>query len=204
MTDTGTLLDSLAHRSRLNPEDSVSWVLEPGFIMPLMSIYRDFLEFLDASESGADLWQRYERLYFAPHKEFLLSYLSDCMGIGLGELRERDDYPDRLAINLTDSIIRARYRNGWDKPELLELGKVYEFNFQLYPTSNVFRKGHRIRLDISSSNFPRFDVNPNAGGDLGLERRFEIAHQTIYHDSEYPSRVVLPIIKLSKERTYYG
>ena len=104
-----------------------------------------------------------------------------------------DDYPDGLAINLTDSIIRARYRNSWDVPELLEPGEVYEFVFQLYPTSNVFKKGHRIRLDISSSNWPRFDVNPNTGGDLGVERRFEIAEQAIYHDPEHPSHVVLPI-----------
>ncbi len=106
-----------------------------------------------------------------------------------------DDYPDGLAINLTDSIIRARYRNGWDTPELLEPGKVYEFVFELYPTSNVFKKGHRIRLDISSSNWPRFDVNPNTGGDLGVERRLEIAEQTIHHEPEHPSHVVLPIIK---------
>ncbi len=106
-----------------------------------------------------------------------------------------DDYPDGLAINLTDSIIRARYRNGWEAPELLEPGEVYEFVFELYPTSNIFKKGHRIRLDISSSNWPRFDVNPNTGGDLGVERRLEIAEQTIYHESEYPSHVVLPIIE---------
>lgn len=106
-----------------------------------------------------------------------------------------DDYPDGLAINLTDSIIRARYRNGWDAPELLEPGKVYEFVFELYPTSNVFKKGHRIRLDISSSNWPRFDVNPNTGGDLGVERRLEIAEQTIHHEPEHASHVVLPIIE---------
>ena len=106
-----------------------------------------------------------------------------------------DEYPDGLSINLTDSIIRARYRNGWDTPELLEPGKVYEFVFELYPTSNVFKKGHRIRLDISSSNWPRFDVNPNTGGDLGVERRLEIAEQTIYHEPEHPSHVVLPIIE---------
>ncbi|MFQ6043242.1 MAG: CocE/NonD family hydrolase, partial [Candidatus Poribacteria bacterium] len=106
-----------------------------------------------------------------------------------------EDYPDGLAINLTDSIIRARYRNGWDKSELLKPGEIYEFTFQLYPTSNLFKKGHRIRLDISSSNFPRFDVNPNTGGDLGLERRFEIAHQAIYHDAEHPSQIILPIIE---------
>ena len=106
-----------------------------------------------------------------------------------------DDFPDGLAINLTDSIIRARYRNGWDTPELLEPGKVYEFVFELYPTSNIFKKGHRIRLDISSSNWPRFDANPNTGGDLGTERRLEIAEQTIHHESEHPSHVVLPIIE---------
>ena len=106
-----------------------------------------------------------------------------------------DDFPDGLAINLTDSIIRARYRNGWDTPELLEPGEVYELVFQLYPTSNVFKKGHRIRLDISSSNWPRFDANPNTGGDLGVERRLEIAEQTIYHEPDHPSHVVLPIIE---------
>ena len=105
-----------------------------------------------------------------------------------------DDFPDGLAINLTDSIIRARYRSGWDTPELLEPGNVYEFVFELYPTSNVFKKGHRIRLDISSSNWPRFDANPNTGGDLGVDRQLEIAEQTIHHEPEHPSHVVLPII----------
>jgi hypothetical protein len=104
------------------------------------------------------------------------------------------DTPEGLAINLTDSILRARYRNGWDKSELLQPGKVYEFTFPLYLTSNVFKAGHCIRLDISSSNFPRFDVNPNTGGELGVERRFEIAQQAIYHDAEHPSCVVLPIV----------
>ena len=73
-------------------------------------------------------------------------------------------------------------------------GEVYEFTFQLYPTSNIFKAGHRIRLDISSSNFPRFDVNPNTGGPLGKERRVELAHQAIYHDGEYASRLLLPVI----------
>ena len=106
-----------------------------------------------------------------------------------------DDYPDGFAMNITDSIIRARYRNSWTEPEMMEPGTPCEFSFHLYPTSNVFRKGHRIRLDISSSNWPRFDVNPNTGGPLGLEQRREIAHQTIYHSSEHPSHVVLPLQK---------
>ena len=105
------------------------------------------------------------------------------------------DYPDGLAINITDSIIRARYRNGYDKPELMEPDKPYQFVFQLYPTSNIFRKGHRVRLDVSSSNWPRFDVNPNTGGPLGRERRYEVAHQTIYHNADCPSHIVLPVQK---------
>lgn len=108
-----------------------------------------------------------------------------------------DDYPDGFAMNITDSIIRARYRNSWTEPEMMEPGTPYEFSFHLYPTSNVFRKGHKIRLDISSSNWPRFDVNPNTGGPLGLEQRYEIAHQTIYHCTEYPSHIVLPLQKES-------
>ena len=105
------------------------------------------------------------------------------------------DYPGGLAFNITDSIIRPRYRGGWETPELMTPGQPYEFVLQLYPTSNVFKKGHRIRLDVSSSNWPRFDVNPNTGGPLGLERRHEVAHQTVYHDTDHPSHIVLPIKK---------
>jgi putative CocE/NonD family hydrolase len=105
------------------------------------------------------------------------------------------DYPAGLAINIADSILRARYRNGWEQPELLTPGQVYEFNFQLYPTSNIFQAGHCIRLDISSSNFPRFDVNPNTGGPLGLDRRVVVAEQAIYHDGEHQSHVVLPLVR---------
>jgi putative CocE/NonD family hydrolase len=104
-----------------------------------------------------------------------------------------NDYPDGYAMNITDSIIRARYRNSWTEPELMTPGVPYEFTFHLYPTSNVFRKGHRIRLDISSSNWPRFDVNPNTGGPLGIEQGHKIAHQTILHNPEHPSHVILPL-----------
>ncbi len=106
-----------------------------------------------------------------------------------------NDDPEGLAINITDSIIRARYRNGFEQPEFMTPGEPYEFVFQLYPTSNVFQIGHRIRLDISSSNWPRFDVNPNTGGTLGLERRYELAHQTVYHDADCASHIMLPVQK---------
>jgi len=104
------------------------------------------------------------------------------------------DYPDGFAQNISDSIIRGRYRNSREQAELLEPGEVYEFEIVMYPTSNVFGKGHRIRLDVSSSNFPRFDVNPNTGGPLGRDRRVVVAENAIYHDPERTSHVVLPII----------
>ena len=103
------------------------------------------------------------------------------------------DHPEGMAINITDSLIRARYRNGWDEPELMTPDQPYEFVFQLYPTSNVFKAGHRIRLDVSSSNWPRFDVNPNTGGPLGRGQSYVVAHQTVYHDADCPSHIVLPI-----------
>jgi putative CocE/NonD family hydrolase len=104
-----------------------------------------------------------------------------------------EDYPDGYALNLVDGIIRARFRNGFERAELLEPGQVYELTIVLYPTSNRFKAGHRIRLDISSSNFPRFDVNPNTGDALGRSRLLRVAENTIYHDADHPSQIVLPI-----------
>ena len=77
------------------------------------------------------------------------------------------DYPEGYALNLTDGILRAKFRDSWEKPELLEPGRVYSVTIQLLPTSNLFARGHRVRLDVSSSNFPRFDVNGNTGENPG-------------------------------------
>jgi len=104
------------------------------------------------------------------------------------------DFPDGVDLNIADSIVRARYRNGFGKAELLKPGQPYEFTIEMYPTSLVFKKGHRIRVDISSSNFPRFDVNPNTGEPLNDNRRTQIAHNTIYFDAQHPSQIILPII----------
>jgi len=76
----------------------------------------------------------------------------------------------------------------------MEPGHVYPLTVTLYPTSNVFKKGHRIRVDLSSSNFPRFDVNPNTGEPLNDNRSWRIAENTVYLDSVHPSRILLPVI----------
>ncbi|MEA2597510.1 MAG: uncharacterized protein QOF01_3979 [Thermomicrobiales bacterium] len=105
-----------------------------------------------------------------------------------------DVYPDGYARNLTDGIIRARYRQGTDQPRPIARGEVYEYQIDLWATSNLFRRGHRLALEVSSSNFPRFDRNPNTGHDLGADAELRPALQTIYHDRERPSRLTLPII----------
>jgi uncharacterized protein len=104
------------------------------------------------------------------------------------------DYPDGYALNLTDSIMRARFRDSFTKPELMAPNEVYQLNFPLYPISNVFKQGHRIRVDVSSSNFPRFDVNPNTGGTLGETGGMVAANNTVHHDADRPSHLVLPVI----------
>jgi putative CocE/NonD family hydrolase len=105
-----------------------------------------------------------------------------------------EDYPQGYALNLTDGIIRARYRSSREKAELMKRGKVYQFTITLYPTGNLFQKGHRIRLDISSSNFPRFDVNPNTGEQIGKSRGLVVADNTIYHDTKYPSCLSIYVV----------
>lgn len=104
------------------------------------------------------------------------------------------DYPQGFAMNITDGILRARYRNSWSKPEMMTPGQVYEITVDPFPTSNLFQAGHRIRLDISSSNFPHFDVNPNTGHPEGAGFNTRIAANTIHLGPQTPSHVLLPII----------
>ena len=103
-------------------------------------------------------------------------------------------YPEGYALNLSDSIARLRYRNGRERGEMLSPGEVAKLVITLYPTSNLFVASHRIRLDISSSNFPRFDVNPNTGDPIGRERRRAGADNRVCHDAARPSHIVLPIV----------
>ena len=105
-----------------------------------------------------------------------------------------DVSPAGYAMNLCDGIIRARYRESFTDPTLLESNKIYEYEIDLAVTGNVFRRGHAIRVEISSSNFPRFDRNPNTGHPIGRETEMRPARQAIYHSSSYPSHVLLPVI----------
>ncbi|HKD07986.1 MAG TPA: CocE/NonD family hydrolase [Bryobacteraceae bacterium] len=104
------------------------------------------------------------------------------------------DYPAGIDLNVGDGIVRARYRDSLEHAKPLVPGQPVELTIEMYPTSLVFRRGHRIRLDISSSNFPRFDVNPNTGGPLGQERGRRVALNSVYHDPAHASRILLPVI----------
>ena len=105
-----------------------------------------------------------------------------------------DVHPDGRAFNAADGIIRGRYRNSVTKPELLKPGEITEFNIRLGPTSQLFRRGHRIRIDVASSNFPTYDRNLNTGNRIGEDAKGISALQTIYHQSGHASYMDLPVI----------
>jgi putative CocE/NonD family hydrolase len=107
-----------------------------------------------------------------------------------------DIYPDGRSINLTDGIVRARYRDfrKGEPPSLIEPGRPYAYTIDLWATSNVFKVGHRIGLQVTSSNFPRWDRNPNTGHPLGADAELQVAHQEILHDQAHLSYIRLPLI----------
>ena len=105
-----------------------------------------------------------------------------------------DVSPAGYAMNLCDGIIRARYRESFTDPTLLTPNRVYQYEIDVGVTGNVFRKGHSIRVEISSSNFPRFDRNLNTGHAMGADAEMRPARQTVYHTRDYPSHILLPVI----------
>ena len=105
-----------------------------------------------------------------------------------------DVRPDGYAHNLQDGIVRARFRTSAAEPSLIQPGRVYRYEIDLWATSHLLFAGHRLRLEISSSNFPRFDRNPNTGAPLGADARLETARQTVHHSAQYPSHALLPVI----------
>lgn len=105
-----------------------------------------------------------------------------------------DVYPDGYSQILRENILRARYRDGDQKPALMDPGTVYKFAIEMYPISNLFKRGHRIRIALTSSSFPKWYPNGNTGKELDKDMPGVVATNTIYHDAAHPSRVVLPII----------
>jgi len=106
-----------------------------------------------------------------------------------------DVFPDGRAQNLTDGILRLRYRKSLEKPELARPGEICKLTIDAGVTGNVFQKGHRIRMEISSSNFPRFDRNPNTGEPVADATELRKATQTVYHDARRSSYVLLPVVE---------
>jgi putative CocE/NonD family hydrolase len=105
-----------------------------------------------------------------------------------------DVAPDGQATYLTDGILRMRYREGLDAPVMMEPGIVYEARIDMGITSNLFLSGHKIRVEISSSNFPRYDRNPNTGDDVATATTVNVANNHVHHGPERRSRVILPVI----------
>lgn len=105
-----------------------------------------------------------------------------------------EDYPTGFAMIVTDGIFRCRYRNGFDKPEHCVAGETMEIVIEPFATANLFKKGHRLRLDISSSNFPKYDVNPNTGAPEGIGRTTRVARNSVFCDADRPSRIRLQTV----------
>lgn len=105
-----------------------------------------------------------------------------------------EDYPDGFAMNLTDGVLRCRYRDSWEKPALMEPGQVYAITIRAFATCNLFKRGHRIRLDVSSSNFPKYDVNPNTGEPEGRANLKRVATNTVHLGGNRASHVELSIV----------
>ena len=105
-----------------------------------------------------------------------------------------EDYPKGFAMNLTEGILRCRYRDSWERPSPMMPGEIYPVTIELFPTGNLFIRGHRLRLDIASSNFPHFDINPNSGEPEGAMEHPRAARNRVYVDADRPSHIVLPVI----------
>lgn len=109
-----------------------------------------------------------------------------------------EDFPGGFDQNIADGILRARFRESLRTEKLMAPGEIDLVTIRMYPTSNVFKRGHRIRVDIASSNYPRFDINPNTGEPLGDHRRSAVATNTVYHDRDRPSHIVLPVSPIER------
>lgn len=119
---------------------------------------------------------------------------SDCPDTDF-TVKLTDVYPDGRSMLVTDGVLRARYRESFEKEAFLEPGRVYELTVDLWSTSLVFNAGHRVRVAVSSSNSPRFEANPNTGRPFRADAETRVARNTVHMSAAHPSRVVLPVAK---------
>jgi uncharacterized protein len=125
---------------------------------------------------------------------------TDCTAKLVDVYPPNADYSDGYAMNLTGGILRVRYRDGWESATLMQPGQVYAIRIDLFPCSNWFAPGHRLRLDIASSNFPQFDLNFNTGEPEGVSTHSRVATNTVYVDQARPSHVLLPLRPAAERR----
>ena len=177
-----------------NPKDSAVSVIDFNLYSPSVETPLDmrFIERRDdvlvfTSEPLKD------ELELAGTPRMLLYASSNCLDTDWVVLLS-DVYPDGKSINLNKGGIRARYRNSLERPELLEKGKIYKYEFKLiFATSHIFKAGHRIRLLVTSSLFPEFNRNLNTGGPIDEEVDIKVSHNKVYHNRKYLSSLLLPM-----------
>jgi putative CocE/NonD family hydrolase len=104
-----------------------------------------------------------------------------------------DVWPDGRSMSVCDGILRARYRDSLAQPTLMHPGEVYRFEVDLRATAQVFQAGHQLRVEVTSSDFPRYDLNLNTGGAFGLEAQGQVANNTLFHDGSRASHILLPL-----------
>jgi predicted acyl esterase len=177
----------------------------------------------DGVELSADIWlpdkegkcpailictpyHKTEILQHAHYEKFFTSHgyvfiIQDCRGRGDSDGEFNFVFPDGSAVNLGSrfvGVLRARYRNGRNREDLLTPNKTEKFNIELFNFGHTFLPGHRIRIEISSSAFPYINPNQNTGNPVATDTEWMVAHQTIYHDSRWPSHIVLPVMPRDK------
>ncbi|HET6565373.1 MAG TPA: CocE/NonD family hydrolase [Xanthomonadales bacterium] len=133
----------------------------------------------------ADLWISSD----CPDTDFTIKLVDVCPA--------NEDFPDGFCMNIADGILRCRFREGWEQEVFMQAGKVYPIRIETLPASNRFKAGHRLRLDISSSNFPQFDVNPNNGEWPGSRTKFRVAQNRVHLGEAYPSSITLQVTAAS-------
>jgi putative CocE/NonD family hydrolase len=173
--------------------------ITPGiFTVPLEPEMIPLAERRDVLVFESEILSRDLALVGAPEIELYVS--SDCPDTDftaklIDVYPPSADYPEGFAMNVTDGIFRMRYREGWDREVFMRKGEIYGIRIKPFATANLFKAGHRLRIDISSSNFPHFDINPNSGEPEGNWREMRVARNRIYTGGDYVSRVLLPILE---------